>query len=75
MKIAAMSASTPPTAMPINRNGISTSHTIGYRIKATNATGQHNTSNMQNNRNLTIAFNASEPRGRMPSLQPNLMLI
>src|SRR5271166_3292589 len=36
-------ARTPCTAIPTRRKGNNSSHTNGYRISASNATGQHNT--------------------------------
>src|ERR1700693_1086786 len=49
------SSSTPPTAIPIRRNGSSSSHTMGYRINAIKANGQHRRKRITNSRKLSTA--------------------
>ena len=48
-----ISARNASAAIPTIRNGIDKSHTIGHKTSATNAIGQHNTSNIAHNRNMT----------------------
>src|SRR5208337_158413 len=43
-------ASTPLTAMPTMRKGSNSNHTIGYRISASNARGQHSTNSKHHSR-------------------------
>jgi len=43
-------------AIPTIRNGIDKSHTIGHKISATNAIGQHNTNNIDHNSNISNIF-------------------
>ena len=45
-------SSTPCTAIPKSRNGNKNIHTIGYRISANSASGQHKTSSTHHNRNF-----------------------
>ena len=52
--IARNNSKTPSIVMPISRNGSSSNHTIGYRISAKRANGQHKTSRMHHSRNLII---------------------
>ena len=42
--------------MPTIRNGIDKSQTIGHKISATNAIGQHSTSNIDHNSNMSNTF-------------------
>ena len=43
-------SSAPSTAIPSNRNGSNSSHTIGYSTRASKARGQHRTSRMHQSR-------------------------
>jgi hypothetical protein len=52
--IARTRSSTPPTAIPIIRNGSSSSHISGYNTNTRRAAGQHKTSNTHHNRNFSI---------------------
>ena len=51
-----MSSSTPPTATPTIRNGSSSSQTIGYKISATSAKGQHRINSKHHNRNVSMGL-------------------
>ena len=42
--------------MPTIRNGIDKSHTIGHKISANSAIGQHNTSKIDHNSNISNTF-------------------
>ena len=48
------SANTPSKAMPTIRNGSEMSQTTGHRISASNASGQHTTSNSSHSRSYSI---------------------
>jgi hypothetical protein len=50
------SSSTPPTAIPTKRNGNRSSHTTGYKIRASSASGQHSTRRMHHKRNFTMSL-------------------
>src|SRR2546427_244258 len=56
-------ASTPPTAIPMMRNGNSSSHTSGYRSRAISASGQHRTNRISQSKNLTIILHIRTSRG------------
>jgi len=78
--IAPTSSSTPPTAIPTIRNGISKSQTIGYATSASNARGQQRIRRMHHNRNLIIALVQPLPpthtlkgTGRFPDPVPMLL--
>lgn len=47
-------SSTPPTAIPITRNGSKSSQTIGYNTRAIRATGQEITNKRHHSRNVII---------------------
>src|SRR5579864_9509530 len=47
-------ARAPPTAIPTMRKGRSKSQTIGYRISAAMATGQHRTNRIHQSKKVTI---------------------
>src|SRR5437867_8483549 len=49
-------ASTPCTAIPTMRNGNSKSHTNGYAISATIASGQQSTNKMHQSRNAIMTL-------------------
>ena len=51
---AAISESTPPTAIPRMRKGSNNNQTNGYKTSARSATGQHKTNKMHQSKNLTI---------------------
>jgi len=51
---AAIRASTPWTAIPTMRKGSSRSHTIGYRINATRASGQQTTNRRHQSKNAAM---------------------
>mgnify|MGYP006948853931 CR=1 FL=1 len=55
-KIDLIRDSIPSTAMPSNRNGSSTSHTIGYSTMARIASGAHSTNRINQSKNVTITF-------------------
>jgi hypothetical protein len=55
MIIDPIKSSAPPTAIPTIRNGSNINQTIGYKISASNANGQHKTNKMHHSKNLIIA--------------------
>src|SRR6202521_4040198 len=60
MTAAQTRASTPWTAMPTNRKGSNSSHTIGYRNSASRATGQHSTTRKHQSRKAIIGATPPE---------------
>lgn len=57
VKIALSRSKTALTVMPSKRKGSDRSQTIGYRIRATRASGQHRTNKINQSKN----FNISQP--------------
>ena len=64
MMTAAISASTPFTAIPTIRNGNSSSHTMGYINNANNAKGQQKKSSRHQIRKLNIATRITRTDGK-----------
>ncbi len=55
------SNNTPLTAMPSNRNGSNSSHTIGYSTMASIASGAQSINNISHNKNVSITIVFSYP--------------
>ncbi len=54
--MAVSSANTAPTLIPTSRNGNASSHTSGYKISASSASGQHRHSKISHSKKLIITF-------------------